>query len=186
MNKIETKNKEKDLTTRACSGEQEAFGELYDFYAPRIFRFVRLKVKSQALAEDLVSESFLRIWEYLQKEEVEIEDSFQALLYKTARNLIADFYKRKSSQEIFIDDDFKRFFEQEPTNDKTTSREEAEYIHKALVNIKEEYQNVIIWYYVDELSIVEISEIMDKSQGAIRVLIHRALKSLKKRLQKLE
>jgi RNA polymerase sigma-70 factor (ECF subfamily) len=55
-----------------------------------------------------------------------------------------------------------------------------------LVKIKEEYQDVIIWYYVDELSVPEIAQIMDKSPGAVRVLIHRALKTLKDHLEEVE
>src|SRR4030043_1037937 len=111
MAKIETIDKEQELLLKVVSGDKEAFGQLYDFYAPRIFRFIRLKVGSQTLAEDLSSESFLRIWEYLRKQEREIEESFRGLLYRVARNLIVDYYKRKSSQEILIDDDFKEFLE---------------------------------------------------------------------------
>lgn len=184
MAKLETIDKGKELLDRIAEGDKEAFGELYDFYAPKIFRFIRLKVGSQALTEDLVSESFLRIWEYLQKEGVEVKESFQALLYKIARNLIVDHYKRKSTGEILMDDDFREFLERKPAKDEIKSKEQASEIHSALINMKEEYQNVVIWYYIDELSVEEISNIMDKSQGAIRVLIHRALNSLKKELEK--
>lgn len=173
---------EKELLAQVASGNKEAFGQLYDLYAPKLFRFIRLKVRSQVLAEDLSSESFLRIWEYLQEQEREIEESFQALLYKTARNLIVDYYKKKSSQEIFIDDDFREYLSQEPAKDTISSKEIAEQIHQALTCVKEEYQDVLILYYVDELSVPEISKIMGKSQGAIRVLIHRGLASLKKHL----
>lgn len=186
MAKLETIDREKELLLKVASGDKEAFGQLYDFYAPKIFRFVRLKVGSQVLAEDLTSESFLRIWEYLKKEEKEIEESFQALLYKIARNLLVDHYKRKSSQEILMDDDFRDFLLKQPARDEIVLKESAEEIHKALVQIKDEYQNVIIWYYIDELSVPEIAKIMDKSQGAVRVLIHRALKALKVRLEEAE
>ncbi len=186
MAKLGTIDKEKELLSRAVSGDKDAFGQLYDFYAPKIFRFIRLKVGSQALAEDLSSESFLRIWEYLQQEEKEIEESFQALLYKIARNLIIDYYKRKSSQEILMDDDFREFLERDLVSDDRSAREEAEEIHRALLKIKEEYQDVVIWYYIDELSVPEIAKMMGKSQGAVRVLIHRGLKALKEHLEGVE
>lgn len=186
MAKLETIDKEKELLLKIAKGNKEAFGELYDFYAPKIFRFIRLKVGSQVLAEDLSSESFLRIWEYLQGQGRRVEDSFQALLYKIARNLIVDHYKRKSSQEILMDDDFREFLEKKPGKDEITSKEQATEVHAALIYIKEEYQDVIIFYYIDELSVDEIAKILDKSQGAIRVLLHRALKSLKRALEKLD
>ena len=186
MANLETIDKEKELLLKVADGDKEAFGQLYDFYAPKIFRFIRLKVRSQPIAEDLSSESFLRIWEYLQEEGKEIEKSFQALLYKIARNLIVDFYKRKSSQELFINDDFKNFLAKQPGKDQISLKEETEEIYASLVKIKEEYQTVLIWYYIDELPVPEIAEIMGKSQGAIRVLIHRALRSLKKHLKEPE
>ena len=186
MANLEIIDKEKELLSRVASGDKEAFGQLYDFYAPKIFRFIRLKVRSQTLAEDLSSESFLRIWEYIQEQEREIEESFRGLLYRTARNLIVDYYKRKSSQEILIDDDFKEFLEGQFIGDDLRIMEDTEEIHQALIKIKEEYQDVIVWYYIDELSVPEIARIMDKTPGAIRVLIHRALKSLKDHLGDIE
>jgi len=184
MAKLETINKEKELLSKVTAGDKEAFGQLYDFYAPRIFRFIRIKVRSQTLAEDLSSESFLRAWEYLQKEEREIEESFQALLYKIARNLIIDHYKRKSSQEVFFNDDFNEFLLKQPARDEISSKESVEEVRRGLLGIKEEYQSVILWYYVDEMTIPEIAKILGKSQGAVRVLIHRGLRALKKRLEK--
>ena len=186
MPDLEIIDKEKELLSRVAAGDKDAFGQLYDFYAPKIFRFIRLKVGSQVLAEDLSSESFLRIWEYLQEQEREIEESFRGLLYRVARNLIVDYYKRKSSQEILIDDDFKEYLEEQLVGGDLRSRDDTEEVHRALVKIKEEYQDVIIWYYIDELSVPEIAKIMDKSQGAIRVLIHRGLKSLKEHLEEME
>lgn len=175
---------EKDLLAQAISGNKEAFGQLYDLYAPKLFRFIRLKVRSQVLAEDLSSESFLKIWEYLKNKENIVEDSFQALLYKVARNLITDYYKKKSSQELFMGDDFHLFLEEEPAKNEIASKEIADQIHKALIHVKEEYQDVLILYYIDEFSVLEIAKILNKSQGAIRVLIHRGLKSLKEHLTK--
>ena len=179
-----TIDNEKELLAQIASGNKEAFGQLYDLYAPRLFRFIRLKVRSQVLAEDLSSELFLKIWEYLKEKENIVEESIQALLYKVARNLIIDYYKKKSSQELFMGDDFHLFLEEEPAKDEVGSKEIADQIHKALVNVKEEYQDVLILYYIDELSVPEIAKVMNKSNGAIRVLIHRGLKSLKEHLTK--
>ena len=81
-------------------------------------------------------------------------------------------------------DDFHLFLEEEPVKDEINSKEIADQIHKAIIHIKEEYQDVLILYYVDELSVPEIAKVMSKSQGAIRVLIHRGLKSLKDHLTK--
>ena len=172
---------EKEILKRIKNGENEAFGELYDFYAPKIYRFVRLKVDSQENAQDLTSEAFLRIWRYLQKQR-KIRERFQSLLYKIARNLVIDFYRSRSTREILIEDDLEEFFnteDNEKSDDLTLRQEDTKEIKKALVQINPNYQDVITWYYLNELSISEIAEILEKKEGTVRVLVHRAIKSLR-------
>ena len=172
---------EKEILKKIKNGDNEAFGELYDFYAPRVYRFVRLKVDSQETAQDVTSEAFLKIWQYLQ-EQRKIRERFQALLYKIARNLVIDFYRSKSIQEILIEDNLEEFSEaeDEETSDKLVIRqEEMVEVKKALIQVHPNYQDVIVWYYLDELTIPEIAEILEKNEGTVRVLIHRAVKSLR-------
>ena len=172
---------EKEILKKVKNGDGEAFGELYDFYAPRVYRFVRLKVDSQETAQDVASETFLRIWKYLQ-EQKKIRERFQALLYKIARNLVIDFYRSRSVREILIEDNLEEFSDVEDGNasDKLVLRqEEMKGVKKALVQIHPNYQDVIIWYYLDDLSVSEIAEILDKNEGTVRVLVHRAVKSLR-------
>jgi RNA polymerase sigma-70 factor (ECF subfamily) len=59
-------------------------------------------------------------------------------------------------------------------------KEELKEARMALAQIHPSYQDIIVWHYIDELSITEISEILDKNEGTVRVLIHRAVKSLKR------
>lgn len=172
---------EKEILKKIKNGDNEAFGELYDFYAPRVYRFVRLKVDSQETAQDLTSEAFLKIWQYLQ-EQRKIRERFQALLYKIARNLVIDFYRTKSVREILIEDSLEELSgaEDEETSDVLVLRqEEMAEIKKALIQINPNYQDVIFWYYIDELPIIDIAEILNKNEGAVRVLIHRAVKALR-------
>lgn len=172
---------EKEILKRIKKGDNEAFGEFYDFYAPRVYRFIRLKVDSQETAQDLASEAFLKIWQHLQ-EQKRIRERFQALLYKIARNLVIDFYRSRSIREISIEDSLEEFsnIEDGETSDKLTLQKEGmAEIKKALVQINPNYQDIIVWYYIDELSASEIAEILDKNEGTVRVLIHRALKALK-------
>lgn len=175
-------DREKDILKRIKKGDNEAFGELYDFYAPKIYRFIRLRVNSQETAQDLASEAFLKTWQYLQ-EQRKIRERFQALLYKIVRNLIIDFYRAKSVREILIEDNFEEFsdIEDGETSDKIVIlKDEIEEVKRAMLQIIPAYQDIVIWYYIDELSISEISEILDKNEGTIRVLIHRATKAIRR------
>ncbi|MCK4525285.1 MAG: RNA polymerase sigma factor, partial [Candidatus Andersenbacteria bacterium] len=92
---------EKLILKRALNGEREAFAEIYDFYVVRIFRFVYLKTSSKETAEDLTSDTFLKCWRYIKqkneagKKEIVKNNKISSFLYKIARNLIIDHYRKK-------------------------------------------------------------------------------------------
>ena len=60
---------------------------------------------------------------------------------------------------------------------------DLERVKAALVNINDDYREVIVWYYLDELKVPEIAKILNKSEPTVRVLIHRALHALKTELR---
>jgi len=60
---------------------------------------------------------------------------------------------------------------------------EMKRIRKVIQNIKPIYADVIIWHYVDDLSSKEIAQILEKREGNVRVIIHRALEALKEQLE---
>ena len=81
------------LVEQAQAGHQEAFGELYDVYASEIYRFISLKISTREQAEELLQETFLKAWQALPK--LKLQDLyFRAWLYRIARNLVADHYRK--------------------------------------------------------------------------------------------
>ena len=157
------------------------FGNIYDLYIRKIYRFVYLKVNSQEIADDLTSETFARGWKaYRNRKEIK---NPQAFLYRIAKNLVFDFYRKKGSVNMVSIDNCKEM------SDPNVKLEENAFVasdmrqvRTALSRLKEDHQNVIIWYYLEEMSVPEIAEIMNKSEEAVRTTIHRALKSLKREL----
>ena len=59
---------------------------------------------------------------------------------------------------------------------------DMEQVRTALVGLKEDYQNVVIWHYLDDLPVPEIAKIMGRPEGTVRVMLHRALKELRGKL----
>ncbi|MEA2113449.1 MAG: RNA polymerase sigma factor [Patescibacteria group bacterium] len=167
--------------------KKKEFGKIYDRYAPRIYRFICLKVSSPRDSEDLTSEVFLRFWKNISEDEQNKPkiDNPRALLYKIANNLVIDFYRKKSRTELIMDPedsaltDIRDKFD---LNSKLSIDSDMDKIKKAISQIKDEYQNIIIWRYLDDFSNKEIANILEKPEGTIRVLVHRALKELKRRL----
>lgn len=160
------------------NSSQKTFSQLYDQYIGKIYRFVFLKVNSQEVAEDLTSETFLRGWRSFKEQEEKIGNP-PAFLYQIARNLVTDFYREKgktqlvSAENAYIDDP------QANLEEKAQLSSDMDMVRQCLGNLKEDYQTVIIWHYIDDLSVPEIAKILKKPEGTIRVTLHRALKALK-------
>lgn len=159
--------------------DPESYTALYDAYVKQIYRFVYFKVSSHEEAEDITSEVFLKAWHYTQEKEP--VKSFSGLLYRIARNAIIDLYRHKASkpetrlditEEVKIGDGGKWYAD-------VSDKLDAERVLEAIKKLKQEYQEVITFKYVDELEVGEISEILGKGNIAVRVTLHRALKKLK-------
>ncbi len=169
---------------------KENFAKIYNDYIDKIYRFIFLKVNSQEEAQDLTSETFLKVWRQFDNPQPTSQsiENIQAFLYKTAGNLVIDFYRQKPKREIPLENSKIEFIEQKSANQFSPSfaiqevSPEMEEIQKGLKNIKKGYSDVIILRYLNDLSVPEISQILDKSQGAVRVMLSRALKDLKNNL----
>lgn len=174
-------NERKLLYKLQSKRDTEAFAQLYDLYAKRIYRFVFFKVSTHEEAEDITSEVFLKAWRYINdKKEIE---SFSGLLYKLARNSIIDLYRSKSRQTEVLS-----ISEIEIGDAGRWSRElgekiETQRIIAALKKLKEEYRETVTLRYVDGLEIGEIAEIIGKGKIAVRVTLHRGIKKLKEFLE---
>jgi RNA polymerase sigma-70 factor (ECF subfamily) len=159
--------------------QQKKFSKIFDKYIERIYRFVYLKVDSQETTQDICSETFLRAWKVYKLKNDKIEN-LQAFLYQIARNLIIDFYRKKDKTKTVPIEDY--LGQSDPNvniEEKAILISDVNNIKRALVNLKEEYQDIIIWHYLDDLSISEVAKLLNKTEPATRVLLHRALAVLR-------
>ena len=157
----------------------EQFGKIYDQYVEKIYRFIALKIGIQEVAEDLCSEVFIHVFEEFEKDSIE---NIQAFLYQVARYAIADHYRERANMRIVSIEETEEPFEESYVLQEAMVRLEIEEVRKALGRLRDEYQNLIIWHYLDELSIVEIAQITGKTNGSVRVGLHRALGALKSQM----
>jgi RNA polymerase sigma-70 factor (ECF subfamily) len=162
---------------------QRKFDKIYNTHIERIYRFIYIKVNSQEVAEDLTSEVFLRTWKFFNKNNPTKIKNINAFLYKTARNLVIDFYRTRDKLSIVPPDNYKNVPDpNQELEKKEIVQSDIERTLSAISQLKDDYQNVLIWHYLDNLSIKEIAKIMDKSENAVRVTLHRALNTLKQLL----
>lgn len=159
--------------------QKKEFSKIYDQFINKIFRFIFLKVNSKELAEDLTSETFLRTWECFKTQKIE---NISAFLYRIARNLIIDHYREKNKMNTVSAEILPIADSRENLEKKAILNSDLENIKKALSQLNEDYQNAIIWYYIDNLSIKEVANLLERSEGATRVLISRAIKVLREKI----
>lgn len=154
----------------------QAYGELYDLYADRIRKFLFFKLPRKEDAEDLLHETFLRAWEYMTSSLVE---DVGALFFRIARNLIADFY-RKKRPEALSEALEASLRDQTDLERETDTHMEGAHVIAVLQGMKEEYKEVLVMRYLSEMDIDEIAVALTKTPNNIRVLLHRAKTALKK------
>lgn len=179
-----SKFQEKLLLLRLKKKDPEAFSQVYDLYVTPIYRFIYFKVATRQDAEDLTSEAFLRVWQYISETEEKIEN-LRALLYRVARNLVIDSYRQKARREFTQDNEMLDTIKDDKQQDllaKIEDQFEMKNIELVLRKMKDEYREIIILRFLEELTISEIAKVLDKSKGSVRVLLHRALKVAKELL----
>lgn len=157
---------------------KEKFNEIYNLYIDKIYRFVFLKIGSQETAEDISSDVFTRFWLSLDRGE-EIKNP-QAFVYQIARNLVSDHYRQNKVKFVPVQNCQEIEDNRVNLEEEALSKSDFDRIKLALNKIKPEYQDLIIFHYLDELSVPEIAKIINKSEGNVRVALHRSLNALKK------
>jgi RNA polymerase sigma-70 factor (ECF subfamily) len=161
--------------------DPDAFGKIYDLYVKQLYRFIYFKVSSAELAEDLTSETFLKAWQYL-KEKRDVPH-LQALLYSVARSVVIDHYRAAAHErgDVGLEEAQANNLTDEASErllrDVETKFDTTRVIEK-LRRLKDEYREVIVMKYLDELSTGEIASILGKSSANVRVILHRATKAL--------
>jgi RNA polymerase sigma-70 factor (ECF subfamily) len=165
------------LVKQAQKGDRQAVAALYAAYRAHVYRYIAYRVGDPALAEDLTADVFVSMVRYIGKYESRGRP-FLAWLYTIAGNTCKMYYRRQ------------RLVEFEPLPDELidgqTSPEKMAQLRlnqarllTAMPRLTESQRQVILLKFIEGFSNAEVAAILEKSEGAIRVLQHRALAALR-------
>ena len=171
---------EDQLVARAAT-DADAFGELYDHYFGQIYRFAYSRLRDQDLAEDITSDVFFKALRAIGRYKPS-GHPFSSWLYQIAANAIADYYRsRKQAQSL--DDAIGVADPQRPVDDRVADSVEARRVWAAIDTLPEQQRTAMTLKLGEDLKLAQIGEIMGKSEGAIKLLIHRGMIGLRERLE---
>ncbi|MEK7174322.1 MAG: sigma-70 family RNA polymerase sigma factor [Patescibacteria group bacterium] len=168
---------EKVIIESAVRGESSAFGLLYDHYQPKIYRVIGVKVARREEAEDLTHQVFLSAWQSIGSYK-DVGYPFSSWLYRIARNQVIDHYRTRKVS-VGLDEVDPNLFATESHESLAHERFELDRVLAAIRRLKPEYQDVIMMRFVEDLPVRDVALAIDKSEGAVKLIQHRALKQLK-------
>lgn len=172
-----------ELVKAAQGGNVDAIGDLYDRHHAQMFRYVWSRVRERPLAEDLTGELFTRMVTHLDSYQDQ-NVPFRAWLYRIARNLIADYYRKEGSRNMVS---LKAAADVPAGGQSPVTVVEHKLtmagVENALANIDPVQCEVVVLRFIVGLPLQEVAHTMDKSVAAVKSLQHRGLKSLRVALQ---
>lgn len=170
----------KAIIARARAGEEAALIELYEWYKPRVYRFLYYRLRDKHSAEDLTTEVFLRMLQSLPSFQFQ-GTPFQAWLFQIARNLVVDDFRRQSVRNHDPLDEVLEANEELPEDIAQGRMMKAE-LQDALLELTAGQLDVIALRFIAGQSIADVAQALDKSESAVKSLQARGLKALEQRL----
>src|SRR4026207_1532565 len=167
---------ERQLVLQAQDGNSEAFGQLYDAYMERIYRFVYFRVEDQQTAEDITSQVFLKAWSNLDRFSFN-RTPYLAWLYTIAHNAVIDHYRTRKVTTALDDVQLSQPDAAEAVENQIDLTVEMKTIKTAMQSLTDDQQQVLHLRFIEGMSNTEIAQQLGKREGAIRALQMRGLQA---------
>ena len=170
------------LVDRAIDGDAEAFGRLYDMHVDRVYRHIYYRVGNVADAEDLTQQVFIKAWQAISRYK-KMASPFLAWLIRISHNIVIDFY-RSNKARTYLDFEVIASKPESGPEHLVEAQFDQQQVHQAILELPGDQQQVILMRFIEGFSYSEIADSLGKSEGAVRVIQHRALARLRKVLVK--
>ena len=167
--------------TMSQGGDSQAFAQIYDALVKPIYRYIYYRVE-ESIAEDLTEDTFLKIWQNLGKYKKE-STPFASWAFRIAHNLVVDHY-RKNQPTDEIDESVPDPHEHSAPDHQTNLKLTQVRLRKIIRKLPDNYQQVIILKYINDLDNRQIAEATGKTEGAVRIIQFRALEQMRGLLTK--
>jgi RNA polymerase sigma-70 factor (family 1) len=170
---------EQELLVKLAEGDEYAFEQLYLIYSPKIYRKIVQLVKQTAIAEELLQDVFVKIWE--KRESLDNQKSFKSYLYTIAKNMVVDLFRRaaldRQMLEKFIVDNTELYYPFDGIDDPEVKSKAI--IQKALDTLPPQRKRIYTLIKLEGKSYEEVAQMLSISTSTINDHVVKATKSLK-------
>ena len=171
------------LISRARGGDREAFGALVEKYRDNVYRLAYRMCGNAYDADEAAQEAFVAAWRALPN--FRGDAKFSTWLYRLTTNAAIDVMRREKRHKAVGDGEMVDLADDADSPQETVERtEQQEAVQKALAALSEEYREVLLLRYMEELDYAEIAEVLQLPSGTVKSRINRAKAALKTALLK--
>jgi len=164
---------------RAKAGDNDAYGKIYNLFLEKIYRFIYYLISDADTAYDITQDTFIRAWKALPRFDRN-RGSFSTFLYTIARNLVIDNQRKRVAFTLDLDLVGEVKYE-ENFEESIDAEERSKKVRKVLKSLPKFDRELVVLRYFEDMSFAEISKIVGKEEGAVRVRVFRILKGLKEK-----
>ncbi len=173
---------DKELILKLQDGNLEALGELYDQHRRMVYRTALVITGDQDAASDLLHDVFLRLFRFA--ENIDPTRPIEPWLYRMTTNLSYDWVKRQSRLPRPIEDlvDWLSIPGRNPTDTAAEWNDDWREVQQAISSLPLPQRVVITLYYLNDLPLQEIAEILEVPLGTVKSRLHYGRLSLRRKL----
>ena len=174
------------LMQKVKNGDIDQMGLLYERYHRQLYRFLYNMTRQKELSEDLVQNIFIKMLKY--NEGFLGYGEFKTWMYRIARNTVYDHFKKvkKTPAHTDVTDYETRIAGEQSTDAQIEKEQELKLLGYAMEKLSAENRELLILCRFQELKYHEIAQILNTTEGAVKVRIHRALNQLKSNYMKID
>ena len=182
-NKDNLNELDKERYKRFINGDVEGFEELVLAYKNMLIYFLNRYLQDLNIAEDIAQDAFVDVYVY--KERYNGKTSFKTYLFTIGRNKAIDYIRKNKQMQytVNIEEQTEISSDEDELIDYIIQQENKGLIAHTLERMKEEYARVLILIDFEDFSYKKAADVLGKTTSQVKVLIHRARKSLRKMLE---
>lgn len=171
---------ENELILLLKQSNKDAFTTLYNRYWKQVYNFSRLYLTSQSVAEEVVQEVFIKVWE--SRDFVREEDNFKGLLFIITRNLIFNLHRKSVNEDFYRMTVLSAMEDSYDIEEEIETRNLSEYIDLLIAELPPRRREIFILSRKENKSYKEIALLLDISEKTVENQISEALKYLRKNI----